>query len=351
MNKRIDWLDAAKGLGMVLVMLGHADIPNPLRTYIYTFHMPFFFFLSGYLFSLTRFPNFKVFLFKMTKSLIFPYLFFSLVAYIWFVFIVKFGQVSYNHNLLMPLLGSIIATRKTFWTVDSGTLWFVNCLLCTELLFYLITKVGKTKKVIGIVLILFSILGCFYNKMVGKPLPWSIDISMISVGFYGAGYLFKEYRGKFERFVNIKTFVFLIAINITTGYINYVHSGARVDFYNSSLGNIFLFYLSAFSGIGAFVILTKLFKINKGLKYIGKNSFIYLALHQNIVFFLFNLFIQKTGLNSEKILEIPLLKGSLYTLVAAFFLVPAVYLINHHLPFILGKTKNQTKRKLSMKVS
>ncbi|WKB36456.1 acyltransferase family protein [Terrilactibacillus sp. S3-3] len=264
MNKRIDWLDIGKGLGIILVMLGHSDIPNAMKTYIYTFHMPLFFFLSGYLFNLNKFPNIKTFFSKRTKSLIFPYLCFSIVTYIGFVILYNFGQVDYNHNLLVPLIGSFIAIRKSAWTVHIGALWFMNCLLCTELLFYLITKIGRTKtRIVLVLLIIISILGCIYNKMIGKPLPWSIDVAMISVGFYGLGYLYKEYKVQAERFINLKTFIFFLTINIISGYLNFVHTGARVDLYNSSLGNIFLFYISAFTGIGAFVILIKRIKKTK----------------------------------------------------------------------------------------
>jgi acyltransferase len=352
MRKRIDWLDLGKGLGMLLVMLGHTNIPVPIKTYIYTFHMPLFFFLSGYLFNLNKFPNVKAFLSKRTKTLILPYLCFSLVAYLWFVFLFYLGQVDYHHNLFLPLLGSFIATRNSFWTVHTGALWFMNCLLFTELLFYFLSKVGRSKKVIWLGLISLSVMGCMYNKMVGKPLPWSIDISMISVGFYGVGFLYKEYKLNLERYITLNTFFLFLIINIVTGYLNFVHSGERVDFYNSSLGNIFLFYLSALSGIGAFVILIKRMKKNKILQYIGENSLIYLALHQKIVFALFNLIIQNTILGSEKLFEIPLIKGSLYTLMAALIMVPAVFTIKHYFPFMLGKSKMPNNRQsLSIKIS
>lgn len=340
-KKRIDWLDIGKGVGILLVMLGHADIPSPLRTYIYTFHMPFFFFLSGYLFTMKKFPNLSAFLSKRTKTLITPYLFFSFIAYLWFIFVYILGKVDYHHSLLTPLLGSLIATRKTEWTVHTGPLWFINCLLLTELFFYLITKTTRKKRNIGILLLVISILGCYYNKMVGKPLPWSIDVAMISVGFYGAGFLFKEFESKLERFLTIKTFFLLFAVNAAAGYLNFVNSGERVDLYNSSLGNIFLFYLSAFSGTGAFIIFLKRLKKSKGLQYIGENSIIYLALHQKIVFFLFNQIIQNSGMDSDKLLEIPMVKGALYTIIAAVILLPAVYWINQYLPFILGKTNKR----------
>ncbi|MCQ6282700.1 acyltransferase family protein [Bacillus sp. EB600] len=341
MNKRIDWLDIGKGLGILLVMLGHTDIPAPIKTYIYTFHMPLFFFLSGYLFKSDKFSNLRAFISRRMKTLIFPYLCFSFIAYIWFVILFNFGQVDYNHNLLMPFIGSFIAIRKSSWTVQSGPLWFVNCLLCTELLFYLISKLGRTKKRIGIVLIFVSALGCIYNKCIGKPLPWSIDVTMISVGFYGVGYLYKEYKMKLEQFINFKLFLLFMAINIVTGYLNFVHSGERVDLYNSNIGNVFLFYISALSGIGAFVILIKRMKTNSILLFLGDNSLIYLAFHQKIVFSVFDLVIQNTGLDSEKLLEIPVINGLIYTLMASILIVPMVYFINHYFPFILGKTKKR----------
>ena len=56
-TKRLDWIDIAKGIGIILVVLGHTLVPQVRETgfagflwiFIYNFHMPLFFFLSGYL--------------------------------------------------------------------------------------------------------------------------------------------------------------------------------------------------------------------------------------------------------------------------------------------------------------
>lgn len=45
------WVDIAKGIGIILVLLGHFNIPDTLRVEIYTFHIPLFFFLSGVVFN------------------------------------------------------------------------------------------------------------------------------------------------------------------------------------------------------------------------------------------------------------------------------------------------------------
>lgn len=71
MNKeKIEWLDIAKGLGMVFVMLGHTPCPFFLEKYIFSFHVPLFFFLSGYLFSIEKYNKFKDFFNKKINRLI-----------------------------------------------------------------------------------------------------------------------------------------------------------------------------------------------------------------------------------------------------------------------------------------
>ena len=45
---RLEWVDAAKGLGIVLVIAGHVWTSGPARDAIYAFHMPLFFLLAGY---------------------------------------------------------------------------------------------------------------------------------------------------------------------------------------------------------------------------------------------------------------------------------------------------------------
>lgn len=48
-HQRIDWIDTAKGLCMLLVIVGHTlPYSNLLRNFIFSFHMPAFFFLTGY---------------------------------------------------------------------------------------------------------------------------------------------------------------------------------------------------------------------------------------------------------------------------------------------------------------
>ena len=69
-NKRNVEIDIAKGIGILLVIIGHGAIPSWSKDAISSFHMPLFFILSGYFFRdekpLTRVQ-------KDAKRLLLPY--------------------------------------------------------------------------------------------------------------------------------------------------------------------------------------------------------------------------------------------------------------------------------------
>lgn len=50
MSNRIDYLDIAKGFGIFLIVLGHNNIPIALYNWLYSFHVPLFFIISGFLY-------------------------------------------------------------------------------------------------------------------------------------------------------------------------------------------------------------------------------------------------------------------------------------------------------------
>lgn len=52
-SKRIESLDIAKGIGILIVVLGHVLRTDDvfLKKFIFSFHMPLFFMLSGFVFN------------------------------------------------------------------------------------------------------------------------------------------------------------------------------------------------------------------------------------------------------------------------------------------------------------
>lgn len=75
---RIEWVDIAKGYGIILVMLSHCYINKIYRFWFASFFMGLFFFLSGYTFHV-RTP-YLPYLRRKARSLLIPYLFIAAVA-------------------------------------------------------------------------------------------------------------------------------------------------------------------------------------------------------------------------------------------------------------------------------
>ena len=76
MNKSIEWATALKAFGIIAVILGH--IASPLGGFIFSWHMPLFFIISG-LFIKTD-ANIKDLIIKDWKRLMIPYFVFSALA-------------------------------------------------------------------------------------------------------------------------------------------------------------------------------------------------------------------------------------------------------------------------------
>ena len=130
LEKRLEWADIAKGLGIILVVFAHTLVPRLRDTsaaikfiwiFIYNFHMPLFFFVSGWLFekNLPRYTDKLKFTLSKSRLLMLPYLMFSLFAYA--VVIV---------SLQIPALAGVLAGggygAPTFKDAVLGILFYFN---------------------------------------------------------------------------------------------------------------------------------------------------------------------------------------------------------------------------------
>ena len=81
--KRIEWVDVSKVLVIWLMVLGHilekTGLDAVVRNMIYSFHMPFFFFISGLLYK-NKTSSFWQFTIANVKSLLIPYVFLRLCS-------------------------------------------------------------------------------------------------------------------------------------------------------------------------------------------------------------------------------------------------------------------------------
>lgn len=291
-NRRIGYLDTAKGIGILLVILGHIDV-GFATSWIYSFHLPLFYIISGMCFTYS--DDFKGFFIKKSKRCLLPYLIFGILI----VAVESYTGYLYHSGFEANLLMYIKQERYS-------TLWFLATMYIASLIFYLLVRICKNNSVVVFaVSILLSAIFVYLDQNQIRALPWNIDTAFIVLAFLGLGYLAKEkfqIVNKIDSHNGIKSwvaFVLLLVINVAAYIGNYALSGTSLEMYWNSYGNYPLMLLSAFAGSLGVIIVSS--KINsRAVENLGRKSMTYFALHQSVFLWPFTLLLRKIGMITFK---------------------------------------------------
>jgi fucose 4-O-acetylase-like acetyltransferase len=279
--ERIEYLDTAKGVGIILVIMGHlftyGCIPFAL---IFSFHMPLFFLISGFLFNPSRYKNVVSLLKDQFARFYIPYLFFT--------------ALGFGITMLIPAW-SIQSYKDTFHeifyiaqpeTIHVGQIWFLVCLAVTQIFFYLLNKIFKVVRSITATCITVVILSIISILLLydGVLFPFKIETAISATIFFLIGFFFKD-KVKIQNinlFFSVSKNGIIIISLFVVGIILALYN-RTVNMCTSVYNNFILFLFSALSG-SIFVIYIARYISCKWLKFIGKNSLILFCIHS---FFLY----------------------------------------------------------------
>ena len=332
-KERITWIDMAKGFGIIAVFIGHMVQNSPLGSFVYSFHMPLFFFLSGYLF--TSGQGFLKFLKKKSAAILLPYFTYGLIVVICeaiYPFILSGQKISRTVlNSLLSELSMFLLQRRYM------VLWFLAVLFWVNILAFFITKIRSMLLQTIVSIGIFS-LGMLYYHNGGEWLYWDLDAAAPAFLFFWAGYFCKyldlidgclyKYAGKSV----IAIFIFLVA-NILSTIINIRIAGFGLEMYFNSYGVPPLTIFAALSGI-VFIILISGKRVLRPVRYIGKNSMLFFMWHQSVIYPLIDLLYRSIGIEGYGTSLFSFMTILLSRLVIAFLMM---YLLNEfvmHIPFI-----------------
>lgn len=179
MKERLEYVDIAKGIGIVLVVCSHSDA-LPLMWLMMGMFVPIFFFCSGYTCSMKG--TFRSSMARRFKKLIVPYLFFNAVMLLVFrhFSVRELVGIAYSRYCLYPL---DVSPNVKFLTSGNYPMWFLTSMIVSYFLFYLITYHERYKNL----LILGYGLMAFVLTLCPILLPWSLDTAPLTALVMYAG--------------------------------------------------------------------------------------------------------------------------------------------------------------------
>ena len=180
-------MDTLKGIGIILVVLGHVYRNDYAVNWIYSFHMPVFFFAAGYVYK--EKPVLQD-IRRRAQTVLLPYFLFGVLVLAYWLIIERRFRES-DMTLMEAIVGFLRGQEET---LDFNVhLWFLPCFFATAVLFNVLIRGIKEKWTYTIV-IAVSILYAFLWSRIPSML-WGVDRTCKYIGFYAVGHLFSNILG------------------------------------------------------------------------------------------------------------------------------------------------------------
>lgn len=194
-------ISCTKGLAIVLMVVGHSGAPNFLVNFIYNFHMPLFFFVSGFLFNTKHLENKRHYIIKKIKGLYIPFVMWSLI-FLLFHNVLSTIQV-YNTQYSLTDFAHKFIQIITMTGSDQllGGFWFLKQLFYTTIIcFFIFYGINKSRRPrFWLVCTIFTVLliQIFYD-FIPFHIPTISSITFNGILFYLTGYLISLYEIRYD---------------------------------------------------------------------------------------------------------------------------------------------------------
>ena len=275
MKERIQYIDLAKGICILLVVLDHISKEGyfsagdyPLHEVFGQMRMPLYFILSGFFFK-DYAGGIREFLLRKVNRILIPYLF----------FIFLFRTVPWLIQSLTSY-SYICAETEATW----GPLWFLRCLFFMNVIFaiafYTIRRITPNTLIqdilLGCCMLVIGIAGYhvgnlhlnFGTTMTCMPLLWS-------------GYFLNRKLNILQRQIPWWWVIGLSVVLFVA--LHYLYVGENYFYSNTYSSPLPLLYFAGFFGSLAVLMLSSIIKWLPIISYIGRYSLIVLCTHMAVM--------------------------------------------------------------------
>lgn len=335
-SSREYWVDALRALGITFVLLGHTVGIGPgVMKYIYVFHMPLFFFVSGYLHK--RSPageGLGRVLAHNARALLVPYAFFGMLTWLFWVLVQRrfaFNPANQGVAPWVPLVGMVYGVGTEPWLRHNVPLWFLPCLFVTRVLFHGLAR-ARDGLLAGL-LVVSAALGCVLLRVLPVRLPWSAEVALVVAAFYGAGLLARR-RRVLAAPVRVRTLAWLLPLCVLGQWAAMQFNG-RVDLGQGVVGQPFFFFTGAFAGIVFWAVLCQRQPRWRWLARVGESTLTLFPLHLAVFSVLSGVLVRVLNVPAS-VRDTSAVVALLYTGLTIAMLLPVHALLQVYLPEALG---------------
>ena len=333
--KRIDFIDAFKGIGVFFVIFGHMPIRPEMYSYVFSFQLAIFFFVGGFLYRDAHVMNtFTHYLKKKILRIIIPYFVLGMVSII--VYSVYSEFLGKEYSVLDMILKLFISKRNEMYF--NVPLWFLTSFFLIEVMYYIL-KCFFNNFIIGILVLIFGFIGVVVFRTTGSlyTLPWTFDASLYFIIYYFVGDMFSRGITYSNRNINyfFKSLILVFFISIIVNVMNLFNLIKHADIIYYDFGFVislvsYLFHVFiSLTGVFTYLFLAYLFRWINILKFIGRNSLYYFSFHIPIYYILYNegIFdsIFKDMLSNVTNINFV---GIIYSIFLIFVITPIIWIIN-----------------------
>ena len=323
-NNRLEYIDFAKGIGIILVIFVHASAACGVPYFIFkdaiaASFMPLFFFCSGFFFR--TYDSTKNFICKKVYTLLVPFLFFHIVS-----------------CFILPILNNYSFEWRQIYDFLFGgfhypnvPLWFVICLFDVSIIYYILYILTIKTRCQLIILVFVSVLLGVLGYAIGMwhriELPLKFDTALTVMPYYCIGHVFSSQtiviqsskQGKYLLLLAIVSWVLCCLLASDAAYF--------INSYSMPIQNV---YLAAFCGIFFYISLSRYVNYLPLINFLGRYSLIILLTHspyvQRLMPLLFRLGISVWWINTL-----------LCTIIVSVSYLLFVPLACKYIPYVIGQ--------------
>lgn len=196
-------ISIAKGIAIILMVMGHSWTGSRLESFVNMFHMPLFFFTAGYCFKEQHYLKPRVFIYRRFRGILRPYFFWSILFVLLHNELLSCGLIQrevYSITDVCIRLRKILSLE--LYTEDLiGAYWFLPVLFLSEILAFVTLLLsayrhGRSDTFCFVVFVLLALCGkvlVVIPRMI--PQAWNVGNAMFAALFFEVGHVFKKNQG------------------------------------------------------------------------------------------------------------------------------------------------------------